>query len=152
MSSCPDPSRSPRAIVTPAAPRGQVGERALRTIRLTEEAERYNIYVSLLNLEKAHGDEASLAAMFQRAIAGTSSALPLYLHMASVHERAGDVELADATYRAASRKFAQRKAVWLGWLGSLMARKETDEAKKLLQRSGGSMRAQIHSYSSISHR
>jgi len=110
----------------------QVGERALKSIDLREEDERYNVWVAMINLEKAHGTDESLGAIFRRAIAG-SSPQPIYMHMAATHERSGDAGEADAVYTAASKRFRSDKAVWLAWLGSLMRRGEFEAGKELLQ-------------------
>ena len=69
---------------------------------------QFNVWAALLNLEKAHGDEASFVAVFQRALHGADPK-EVHLHVASTHERAGDVELTDAAYEAACKKFKQAR-------------------------------------------
>ena len=56
----------------------------------------------------AHGDEASFGAVFQRALQG-GDPKQVHLHVASTHERAGDLELTDAAYEAACKKFKQAR-------------------------------------------
>ena len=50
----------------------EVAERALRTIEMGQEAERFNVWAALLNFEKAHGSDQSFLAAFRRAVSGTS--------------------------------------------------------------------------------
>ena len=111
----------------------QVGERALRTIALTEHKERFNIHAALLNLEKAHGDEETLAAAVARALQGCDPK-QVYLHVASMHERAGDALLADAAFEVAAKKFRPHSDVWIAWMTALMARGVPAQAKAILQR------------------
>ena len=84
----------------------EVGERALKKIDLGGQRERFNVWAALLNLEKAHGTEDAFAAMFQRALQGADPK-EVHLHVAATHERAGDLELTDAAYEAACKKFKQ---------------------------------------------
>ena len=112
----------------------QVGERALKTIELSEHKERFNIHAALINLEKAHGDQESLAAAMARALQGNDPKA-VYMHLASVHERAGDDTLADGAFEAAAKKFRSHVDVWTTWLTTLMARNEQAAAKAVLQRS-----------------
>ena len=122
----------------------EVGERALRTIELTAEGERYNLWAAMLNLEKRFGDEESLAALFKRAIA-QADPMRIYLHVAATHERAGDAELADATYNGALKRFRRDKRVWLAWLEAIFAqRKDPASAKELLQRAVDSLSTSDH--------
>jgi len=111
----------------------EVAERALKKIDLREQRERFNVWAALLNLEKAHGDEASFVAVFQRALQGADPK-EVHLHVASTHERAGDIELTDAAYEAACKKFKQSADVWGAWMASTMTRGEGSRAKEILQR------------------
>ena len=92
-----------------------VGERALKAIELAEHGERFNIHAALLNLEKAHGDEASLAAAVGRALHGCDPKA-VYMHVASMHERARDYMLADGAHEICCRKYRSQPDVWLAWI------------------------------------
>lgn len=111
----------------------EIGERALRTIELGEHGERFNIWAALINLEKAHGDDESLAAAISRALHGADPKA-VYTHVAAMHERANDAELADSAFETAAKKYRQHTDVWLAWIGALMARGEQPSAKAVLQR------------------
>jgi len=111
----------------------EIGERALRTIPLTAEDERFNVWAALLNLEKQFGDAESLSTLFKRALS-QANPLKIYLHVAAAHERAGDVELADSVYAAAIKRERRERRVWLAWLEATFHRGEHTAAKALLQR------------------
>ena len=112
----------------------QLGERALKTIELGEHKERFNIWAALLNLEKAHGDEESLASATSRALLGADPKA-VHMHVASMHERANDHALADAAYEAACKKYRSHMDVWSAWVVSRMSRGDHAGAKATLQRS-----------------
>jgi len=110
-----------------------VGERALRTIELGEHKERFNIHAALLNLEKAHGDEQTFASAVARAVQGCDPK-EVHMHVASMHERAGDAAMADTAFEVAAKKYRQHVDVWIGWMTAAMARKAQPAAKGILQR------------------
>jgi rRNA biogenesis protein RRP5 len=112
----------------------EVAERALQSIALREEAERFNVWAALLNFEKAHGSDESFVAAFRRAVAGVSSPHRVHLHVAQLHEKAEDAALADAAHEAACKKFRRMPEVWGAWITALMVRGEHAEGKRVLQR------------------
>ena len=112
----------------------EVGARALRTIEMTNTKERHNVWTALLNLEKQYGDAPSLAATFKQALQNSDDPQSLHLHVANLHERAGDAALADATHEAACKKSRWESGAWAAWLGALMARGAVEQAKGVLQR------------------
>ena len=110
-----------------------LGARALKTIELGEHTERFNIHAALLNLEKAHGDERSLSEALTKALQGCDPKR-VYMHVASMHERAKDFTLADGAHEVCCRKYRSQPDVWLAWITARMQRGEPAEAKQTLQR------------------
>ena len=110
-----------------------IGERALKTIALEKHTERFNIWAALLNLEKAHGDDESLAAVVQRALHGADPKA-VYMHVANLHERAGSEEAADRAFEVACKKYRSQPDVWMAWFGAQMARGDAAGGKATLQR------------------
>jgi rRNA biogenesis protein RRP5 len=70
----------------------EVLRRALTTINLREERERFNVWVSLLNLEKVFGSDQTLEQVFREATKANDSK-SIHLRMASIHQQAGDAEV-----------------------------------------------------------
>ena len=93
----------------------EVGARALRTIEMTNTKERHNVWTALLNLEKQYGDAPSLAATFKQALQNSDDPQSLHLHVANLHERAGDAALADATHEAACKVSVRESGAWAAW-------------------------------------
>jgi rRNA biogenesis protein RRP5 len=110
-----------------------IGERALKTIELGELKERFNVWAALLNLERAHGDERSLNAMTTRALHGADPKT-VYMHVASMHERAQAFAQADAAFELCCKKYRSQPDVWVAWMTSQMARGAHADGKSTLQR------------------
>lgn len=60
-----------------------VCERALKAVSFREEQERFNLWVSLINLEHKYGSGATLKAVSERACQNCNPK-KVYLHMAEV--------------------------------------------------------------------
>lgn len=92
----------------------KVAERALETIRLTDEQERENVWVSYMNLESTYGDPPveAVNSVFARAI---ERANPKRMHLAlvGIHERAGRVDEAEEVLKKAEKRFGYSVKVWM---------------------------------------
>lgn len=62
-----------------------VCERGLKAVSFREEQERFNLWVSLINLEHKYGSRASLKAASERACQNTNPK-KVYLHLAEVRQ------------------------------------------------------------------
>lgn len=105
--------------------------------------EKKNVWIALLNLEKAHGSDASLAAAFKRACAD-QNAKHMYLQMAIVHERAHDAEAVGKTFDAACKHYKASKKVWLAKMEWQMRNGQHEGAKATLERSLQSLARRKH--------
>ena len=120
-----------------------IGERALKTIELGNLKERFNIWAALLNLERAHGDEQSLGQMTSRALHGADPKA-VYMHIASMHERAKSYDLADAAFEVCCKKYRSQIDVWISWMSAQMARGDVSGGKATLQRAVDAMPRSQH--------
>lgn len=67
-----------------------VCERALKAVSFREEQERFNLWVSLINLEHKFGSAATLKATSERACQNCNPK-KVYLHMAEVSTKGSKV-------------------------------------------------------------
>ena len=74
----------------------EIAERALKTILQKEEFEKRNVWVALLNMENAYGDDKTLEATFRRAVQ-YNDAQDMHERMASIYIQSGKTE-ATTTY------------------------------------------------------
>ncbi|KIV87731.1 hypothetical protein PV11_03257 [Exophiala sideris] len=92
-----------------------IGERALKSIGLGQEAEKQIVWTALLNLEAAHGDEERIEAMFRRACE-YNDPLEMYNRLISAFISLGKHSNADDKFTAMIKKFgAQDPKVWVNY-------------------------------------
>ncbi|KAI2801942.1 Protein RRP5 [Blomia tropicalis] len=120
-----------------------IAERALERISFREEQEKLNIWIGLLNLENAYGDQASMDAMVERAIKYNDSKT-IHLQLASIYSNSNKKEKAEQTYHLAIKKFKQDKQVWIEFLVFYMQNDRAESARKLFQRSLISLQKSDH--------
>lgn len=120
-----------------------VAERALKTIDFSEEKERWNIWVSLLNLESKFGDEHSLVKTMGRACQHNDP-LKVNLHMVSLYEKSGKMTAAEELCEKMTKKFRQNKTVWMLYISHLVQRGMRKKAKEIFKRSLQSLEKNIH--------
>jgi rRNA biogenesis protein RRP5 len=70
----------------------EILRRSLEIIHFREEKERFNIWISLMNLECAFGDSQKLEQIFQEASRANDSKT-IHLRLASIHQQAGNFEV-----------------------------------------------------------
>lgn len=138
-SSCRLPSLPPANPASP--PHGAPFAPRSRARRKLDE--KKNVWIALLNLEKAHGTPETLAAVFRRSCADQNGK-HMYLQMAAVHERAADDKAVLSTYDAVCKHYRQSKKVWLAKMEWAMRRGDADAAKATLERSLQSLPRRKH--------
>ena len=111
-----------------------VAERALKTINIREEGEKFNIWVAYLNMENSFGTDESLDAIFQRACEYTDKK-KMFLHLVSILIKSGKDDKADETFQTMIKKFSQASKVWVNYAAYLMEHGRVDEGRELLPRS-----------------
>lgn len=82
-------------------------ERGLKAVSFREEQERFNLWVSLINLEHKYGSRASLKAASERACRN-SNPKKVYLHMAEVSSSGGLID----SVKYERVEYRRRKKSW----------------------------------------
>lgn len=111
-----------------------VAERALKTINITCDNEKLNVWVAYLNLENQYGNpsEEAVAKLFQRALQYCDH-LKLHLELLGLYERTEQHKLADELLDKMVKKFKQSCEVWLRRIQWLLKQKP-DEVDKMMNR------------------
>lgn len=78
----------------------EIAKRALATISFREEGEKLNVWVALLNLENAYGDDSTLEDTFKDA-AQANDAKTVHLKLIDIYERSGKFDVRVAKFRPA---------------------------------------------------
>lgn len=121
----------------------EIAERALKTIVQKEDSERRNVWVALLNMENAYGDEESLETTFKRAVQ-YNDAQDLHERMASIYIQSGKTEKADDLFKVMVKKFSQVPKVWVNYADFLLTSGNRVSARDLLKRALQSLSRDQH--------
>ncbi|KAL8952031.1 MAG: hypothetical protein Q9222_002018 [Ikaeria aurantiellina] len=91
----------------------EIAERALRTIHIREQDEKFRVWVAMLQLENHYGSDESVEKVFQRACQHCDS-LEIHEELISIYITSGHQEKASALFDTAlSKHGAQSPSLWL---------------------------------------
>ncbi|CAL9171575.1 unnamed protein product [Musa hybrid cultivar] len=98
-----------------------IAERALRTINISEEGEKLNIWVAYVNLENKYGSqpEEAVKKIFQRALQ-CCDPKKLYLALLGVYERNEQQDLADELLASMTKEFKHSCKVRLRYVWNFL--------------------------------
>jgi len=112
----------------------QIGERAIKTIGLGQDAEKMNIWEVLLSLETVHGTDESVEDTLKRACEWND---PQEAHsrLTSIYIRSGKLDKAEELFQAMLKKFGQDRKVWINYATFLFDKAaDAEKARQLLPR------------------
>ncbi|KAG8530236.1 uncharacterized protein KY384_004736 [Bacidia gigantensis] len=111
-----------------------LAERALKTIYIREEGEKFNVWIALLNLENTYGNEEALDGIFKRACQHNDSQ-DIHERLVSIYIQANQSQKADDLFQATVKKFTQSPDLYFNYATFLMTTlNEPDRARALLPR------------------
>lgn len=88
----------------------EISERALKTIAIREEKEKLNVWIAMLNMENAYGNDGSLEETFKRACQ-YNDAQDVHEKLASIYIQSGKIEACYLfTFRNCGYKWANANA------------------------------------------
>ncbi|KAK7110889.1 protein RRP5 homolog [Littorina saxatilis] len=120
-----------------------IANQALQTIALTEEQEKLNMWIALLNLENLYGSKEDVTKTMQRALQVTDPH-KLYRRVAAMYSASGNTEEAETIHQTLVRKFKQDRQVWIDFGLFLFKQGRLEPARKLLQRALLSLERRDH--------
>lgn len=125
-----------------------IGERALKSIGLAQDAEKLNVWIALLNLENTYGDEEgrSVRATLERAVE-YNDPQEIYSRLVSIYIQSGKHELAEALFHnEILKKFGhQDPGVWINYATFLFnTAEEPERARDLLAQALNTLPAFTH--------
>ena len=102
---------------------------------MTNEPEKLNIWVALLNLENAYGDDESQQALLERACE-VNDAQTIYERLSSIYVQSGKAEKADELFQIMLKKFGRGDPkLWINYASFLFdTAKEPEKGRALLPR------------------
>ncbi len=122
----------------------EIAERALKTINITEEGEKLNVWIAMLNLENAYGTDESLDAIFKRACQYNDD-LEIHQRLASIYIQSQAYTKADDLFQTALKKHSQSPDLYINYATFLMTESSApDRARALLPRAMQALRPHTH--------
>ncbi|ODH29330.1 hypothetical protein ACO22_03757 [Paracoccidioides brasiliensis] len=123
----------------------EIAERALRSIRIGQDAEKFNIWIAMLNLENIFGNDDSLEDVFKRACQYND---PQEIHerMTSIYIQSGKNEKADELFQTTlKKKFTQSPNIYINYATFLFdTLADPQRGRALLPRAIQSLPAHTH--------
>jgi rRNA biogenesis protein RRP5 len=112
-----------------------IGERALKSIPMMNESEKLNIWIGLLNLENAYGDDDSQQVMLDRACE-VNDAQTIHERLSSIYVQSGKPDKADSLFQVMLKKFGRNDPkLWINYASFLFDTvKEPEKGRALLSR------------------
>ncbi|KFM24726.1 RRP5-like protein [Auxenochlorella protothecoides] len=126
-----------------------VAQRAFSAINYREDAEKFNVWVALLNLENTYGDETTTLSTLGRALQHTD-ARRMYLAATDIFQRSERTSLLEQCCKAMSRKFSASTEIWLRIVRLRLDQGDEEAASATLARSLQSLPKSEHVHM-ISH-
>ena len=112
----------------------EIGDRALKTIKYTEEAEKLNIWIALLNLENSFGSEESLEDVFKKSCQ-YMDALTMHQKLAAIFVMSENFDKVDDIYKKMLKKFGlDNVTIWVNYGANLMDRSMFTESHEILSK------------------
>jgi rRNA biogenesis protein RRP5 len=125
----------------------QIAQRALRTISPIgqAESEKLNIWIALLNLENAYGDDETIEATFTEACQ-VNDAQEIHERLASIYIQSSKTDKADHLFQTMLKKFgASDPKVWINYATFLFDTvNEPERGRGLLSRTLQTLPATTH--------
>ncbi|GKY90336.1 hypothetical protein MPSEU_000007600 [Mayamaea pseudoterrestris] len=127
----------------------KVAERAFQKIEFRQEREKMNVWTALITLELRYGTDKSFQETIDRASKHNNPKY-VYLRISEILEKdtygtAGEsVKRCDDMYNKMTKKFRDKKKVWLAHIAYLLKTNRADEAQALSKRAMQSLPTHKH--------
>lgn len=122
----------------------EIAERALKTINISEETEKMNVWIGLLNLENTYGSDESLDDVFKRACQYNDNQ-EVHERLISIYIQSGHHSKADDLFQATIKKHGKSPDLHLNYAKFLMTTLAApDRARALLPRAMQSLPSHTH--------
>ncbi|PGH12623.1 hypothetical protein AJ79_04121 [Helicocarpus griseus UAMH5409] len=123
----------------------EIAERALRSISIGQDTEKFNVWVALLNLENTFGNDDSLDEVFKRACQYNDQQ-EIHERMTSIYIQSGKNDKADALFQTTlKKKFTPSPTLYLNYANFLFdTLAEPERGRALLPRAIQSLPKHTH--------
>ena len=124
----------------------RVAERAVKSIGMTAEEDKLNLWIAYMNLENQFGTDESLQGIIRRALEVNDNR-KVYLQVVNIYKNSNKTEHIEAIYKKLCKKFYADLDTWTSYIEFLFdcpKDQKFTESKVILQRSLQALPKNLH--------
>ena len=116
----------------------RVAERAIKSVSMTAEDEKLNVWIAFMNLESKFGTDETLQASVRRALE-VNDKKKVYLQLINIYRSSDKTEKIEDIFKKLCKKYFTSLEIWSSYLEFLFEMRKEDpdafsEPKTILQR------------------
>lgn len=117
----------------------RVAERAVKSISITAETDKLNLWIAYMNLENKFGSQQQLQAIVKRAVE-VNDRLKVYLQLINIYRASDKTDFVEDIYKMLCKKHFENLNIWSSYIEFLfemrssMSADQFTPAKTVLQR------------------
>jgi rRNA biogenesis protein RRP5 len=93
----------------------RIAERAVKSVSISNEEDKLNIWVAFMNLENNFGDQKSLEAITKRALE-VNDRQQVYLQLINMYQSSQKYRYIEDIYKQLSKKYSASLDIWSGFI------------------------------------
>lgn len=112
----------------------KVAERAVKAVSISNEEDKYNLWVAYMNLENKFGSQTTLEKVVKRALE-VNDRKKIYLQLIGIYQTSDKYQYIEDIYKSLCKKYNESYQIWAGYLEFLFSMREQkkDKANFLLK-------------------
>ena len=103
----------------------RVAERAIKSVSMTAEDEKLNVWIAFMNLESKFGTDETLQASVRRALE-VNDKKKVYLQLINIYRSSDKTENIEDIYKKLCKKYFTSLEIWSGYLEFLFEMRKED--------------------------
>lgn len=106
----------------------RIAERAVKSVSISNEEDKFNIWIAYMNLENNFGNQQTLEKVVKRALE-VNDRKKIYLQLISIYKNSHKYENIEDIFKQLCKKFNTSLKVWSGYLDFLFEMRELKKDK-----------------------
>lgn len=106
----------------------RVAERAVKSVSISNEHDKLNIWIAFMNMENNFGNQDSLSAIVKRALE-VNDRKKIYLQLINIYRSSGKYQFIEHIFKQLCKKYFNELEIWSDYLDFLFEMRELKKAK-----------------------
>ena len=106
----------------------RVAERAVKSVSISNELDKLNIWIAFMNMENNFGNQDSLSAIVKRALE-VNDRKKIYLQLINIYRSSGKYQFIEQIFKQLCKKYHNELDIWSDYLDFLFEMRELKKAK-----------------------